>query len=586
MSDPQSAPLRPPFWSRFGVRLTIAILAIVAVVTLGLLALVQARFNAAYGAFLEERFNDEIRAFEQQSEARRDEIGRAIEDITLAVRPRAALEAGDPARAYSDLSYELEPLAAEEPIFFRIFSIEGELHPPAENNAGTVAGITEETIAATLAPYLPASRESERLGYLSFPTPGEPTLYEVFMERVNTVQLEEPLGWLVVGRVLDREALGAPSESIESGVFADGNLFSPSIPAAEAANIEGQLESGASGARPRLQLDGVNYLLFTSRMAVSAGMPEAWRVQLYSLAGLEALVGRIQQLAIWFLLAALLLGLALSYFVSQSFARRIEKLVTAMREIGRGKFDVETPGGSDELGLLSESTKQMAGELALKEKMRDVLNLVTDPSVAQEMLDGKIELGGEAREVATLFCDIRGFTPLTDGMDPREVVDLVNEHMTEMTRLAYAHQGVVDKYVGDEIMVLFGAPHPYGDDWVNAVRCGLAMVDSRNRLNEQSERPIRIGVGIAAGEVVAGQMGSDERRNYTVLGDRVNLASRLCSKAGPGEVIIDEAICQRLPSTAQFERIDSVQLKGFKNPIPVFRVISVDGSPAHSRPVP
>jgi len=576
MSNHESAAPRPPFWSRFGVRLTAAILAIVAVVTLGLLSLVQDRFNAAYGAFLEDRFKDEIRAFQRQSESRREEIARAVQDIALSVRPRAALEAGDAARAYSDFSFDLETLPTEDPVFFRIFDTEGGMFRPAENNAGSVFETREGVIAATLQPYLPPLTEERRLGYLSFPTPEEPTLYEVFMERISKVGLDRPLGWLVVGRVLDRQALGTPSDTIESGVYADGHLFSPSIPPSQAPAIAALLNADRTSERPTIKLESRNYLLFTSPMKASAGMPPAWRVQLYSLAGLESLVARIQRLAIGFLGAALLTGLGLSYFVSQSFAGRIEKLVAAMREIGRGNFEVETPGGGDELGLLSESTQQMARELALKERMRDVLNLVTDPSVAQEMLDGKIELGGETRDVATLFCDIRGFTPLTDGMDPREVVDLVNRHMTEMTRLAYAHQGVVDKYVGDEIMVLFGAPRPYGDDWVNAVRCGLAMVESRERLNQNSDQPIKIGVGIAAGEVVAGQMGSNERRNYTVLGDRVNLAARLCSKAGPGEVIIDEAICQRLPATARYERMDSVQLKGFKVPVPVFRVLSVD----------
>jgi len=194
MSNHESAAPRPPFWSRFGVRLTAAILAIVAVVTLGLLSLVQDRFNAAYGAFLEDRFKDEIRAFQRQSESRREEIARAVQDIALSVRPRAALEAGDAARAYSDFSFDLETLPTEDPVFFRIFDTEGGMFRPAENNAGSVFETREGVIAATLQPYLPPLTEERRLGYLSFPTPEEPTLYEVFMERISKVGLDRPLG--------------------------------------------------------------------------------------------------------------------------------------------------------------------------------------------------------------------------------------------------------------------------------------------------------------------------------------------------------------------------------------------------------
>jgi len=572
-----------PLWRRFSFKLTIAILAIVAVVTLGLLTLMQTRINAAYREFVEDRFNDEIRAFEEQFNFRRQTIEQSINQAALAVKPRVAMLEGDIGKAYFNFAYELEAFQylfeAESPrAFFRVFNVEQEILSPVERNAGAVAGMDDARLHAKLKPYLVEPMEGHwyNVGYLSFPTPDEPTLYEVFIVPVIDDYYQELVGWLAVGLKLDEEALGKASMSIKSGVLADGHLFSSQIPAGSAESILPLLIKAAEGDPQQYQLEGRNYLLFGSIIEHSPSMPKALRVQLYSLAGLEGLVDRIRTLAIYFLIGALLLGLALSYFTSQSFSHRIEQLVGVMGRIGQGDFDVDPPKGEDELGQLSSAIKEAAEGLAQKEKIHQVLNMVTDPAVADEMLAGKIELGGETREVATLFCDIRGFTPLTDGMDPREVVDLVNKHMGAMSDLAEKHKGVVDKYVGDEIMVLFGAPHAYGDDWVNAVRCGLAMCAIREKLNEGIDRPINIGVGIGAGEVVAGRMGSDRRRNYTVLGDRVNLAARLCSKAGPGEVIIDEAIRNRLPETAVTERIDSVQLKGFKDPVPVFKVISVD----------
>ncbi|WP_269537205.1 adenylate/guanylate cyclase domain-containing protein [Cerasicoccus fimbriatus] len=591
MPDADATFSRPPLWHRFSFRLTIAILSIVAVVTLGLLMLVQARFNAAYREFVEDRFDDQIKSFEKQFNLRRGKLEQNIITASqYAVRPQAALMSGAADRAYLDFSVELESSLRSETggmgdAFFRLFDAEGNMQIPTENNAGQVAGVSEVQVARLLETCLvmpPADADLDHyfsLGYVSFPTPDEPSLYEVLVAPVylgGEISDHNFVGWIALGQYLGSDMLDTESETIESGIFADGHLFSQSIPDSADPDIARIIANHHGGALPEYRLDRVNYLVFTYQLESTVGMPGAWRVQLYSLAGLEALVERIRQLAVWFLGAALLFGLALSYFVSQSFASRIEKLVGVMRQIGHGEFDVNPPPGKDELGQLSTAIKSAADELAQKEKIHQVLNMVTDPAVADEMLAGKIELGGEAREVATLFCDIRGFTPLTDGMDPRDVVELVNGHMGVMSDLASEHQGVVDKYVGDEIMVLFGAPHAYGDDWVNAVRCGLAMCAVRAQLNAAGDRVINIGVGIGAGEVIAGRMGSDTRRNYTVLGDRVNLAARLCSKAGPGEVIIDEAIRNRLPPTAVVERIDSVQLKGFKDPVPVFKVISVE----------
>ncbi|WP_309400470.1 adenylate/guanylate cyclase domain-containing protein [Cerasicoccus maritimus] len=588
MSNADATLSRPPLWNRFSFRLTVAILGIVAVVTLGLLTLVQAHFNAAYREFVTDRFNDQIKAFEKQFNLRRGTLEQDIISASqYAVRPQAAMMAGTTDRAYLDFSVELESSLRSESgaqAFFRLFNADGVMQLPPEMNAGSVNGVPEQTVAELLAPCLimpPPDADLDHffsLGYVSFPTPDEPCLYEIFVAPIylgGEIIDSNLVGWIALGQHLDSAVLDTDSATIESGIFADGHLFSSSIPNSADPDIERIVQS-VSIKQPEYRLGGVNYLVFQYKLESTAGMPRAWRVQLYSLAALEALVESIRQLALWFLAAALLFGLALSYFVSQSFASRIEKLVGVMRQIGHGEFNVTPPPGKDELGQLSTAIKSAASELAQKEKIHQALNMVTDPAVAKEMLEGKIELGGEMREVATLFCDIRGFTPLTDGMDPRDVVDLVNAHMRVMADLAQDHNGVVDKYVGDEIMVLFGAPHAYGDDWVNAVRCGLAMCRMRLELNEGIDRPINIGIGIGAGDVVAGYMGSERRRNYTVLGDRVNLAARLCSKAGPGEVIIDQAIRNRLPETAVVEKIDSVQLKGFKDPVPVFKVISVD----------
>jgi class 3 adenylate cyclase len=142
-----------------------------------------------------------------------------------------------------------------------------------------------------------------------------------------------------------------------------------------------------------------------------------------------------------------------------------------------------------------------------------------------------ITLGGEVRDVTVLFCDIRNFTQITQGMPPGEVIDMINEHMTALTAVVKEHNGVLDKFVGDLLMAVFGAPIRQENYTFEAARCALHLQAERQKLNETSRHKLQVGIGLATGEVLAGCMGSTARLNYTVLGERVNLASRLCDEA-------------------------------------------------------
>ena len=202
--------------------------------------------------------------------------------------------------------------------------------------------------------------------------------------------------------------------------------------------------------------------------------------------------------------------------------------------------------------------------------------MVADEKVAQQLIHGEIALGGELREISVLFCDIRGFTALTQTMPPAEVIAMLNEHMTALTAVVKAHHGVLDKFVGDLLMAVFGAPVRHENDAGNAARCALALVAARAELDRTARHQLPIGIGVASGTVVAGCMGSQERMNYTVLGERVNLASRLCSIARAGEVLVDEATLAHLGSRVRTEAKGEVQLKGFAAPVPVYRLVAVD----------
>jgi adenylate cyclase len=201
------------------------------------------------------------------------------------------------------------------------------------------------------------------------------------------------------------------------------------------------------------------------------------------------------------------------------------------------------------------------------------------PNVAAQIVSqqGAIQLGkGERRPVVIFFTDIRGFTPMSEKMGPDEIVTLLTEYFTEMVEIIFEHDGTLDKFIGDAIMAIWGAPVPHEDDADRAMRAAVEMQrvlgDLNKKWREQGREKVQIGIGINFGEVFAGNIGSDRRLEYTVIGDAVNTASRLCSKAGPGEIIISEPFYKRLKAPPPVEALEPMQLKGKAQAVPVYRV--------------
>ena len=184
--------------------------------------------------------------------------------------------------------------------------------------------------------------------------------------------------------------------------------------------------------------------------------------------------------------------------------------------------------------------------------------------------------GGEKCPVTILFSDIRGFTTLSEGMTPDAIAQLLSEYFTEMVEVIFEHGGTLDKFVGDAILALWGAPIAHQHDADSAMRAAIAMQQSVTALNTKwaaEGRPaIGVGIGINYGEVFAGNIGSQRRLEYTVIGDAVNVASRLCTKAGAGEVLLTEPFYQQLTTVPTVERIDAMPLRGRAQPIAIYRV--------------
>ena len=239
----------------------------------------------------------------------------------------------------------------------------------------------------------------------------------------------------------------------------------------------------------------------------------------------------------------------------------------------------------------SRVVKKIEQEVIVRENISRML----DPSLVEEVVNGRVAItkGGDARRATILFADIRGFTGLSEKMTPQELVTLLNMYFEVMVEDIFNHGGTLDKFVGDEIMALFGAPIALPDAEFKAVSCALAMMESLEQFNtaqqmdqeirqEEARKegqsltmfpPLQIGIGINAGSVVAGYVGSSKSLSYTVMGDPVNTANRFCSAAAPGEIIIGREIYDVIKDSFDFEDRGFHKLKGKSAEQHLFRVI-------------
>ncbi len=215
------------------------------------------------------------------------------------------------------------------------------------------------------------------------------------------------------------------------------------------------------------------------------------------------------------------------------------------------------------LALASSITR---GELLKREVEQAAMRLYLSPQVADLIteMNGGVELGGVLQPVTVLFADIRDFTKISEHLDAREVVLLLNEFFTSMTGVILDAGGTLDKYIGDCVMALFGAPVPAADDAQRAVQAAINMQREAARLNNQ----IQIGVGIHTGRAVVGNIGSAQRMQYTAIGDTVNVAARLVHIAAPGQIIVSEDI--RNLASGFFEPLGEVELKGRQQKMTIY----------------
>ncbi|MBN1921641.1 MAG: HAMP domain-containing protein [Anaerolineae bacterium] len=277
-------------------------------------------------------------------------------------------------------------------------------------------------------------------------------------------------------------------------------------------------------------------------------------------------------------------GVGMVYFVYQTISAPIARLGQMMERVVANDLNVRVVVNSnDEIGKLSDRFNDMVSGLQQREQLRILLNLYVSPQVAREALQHGAALGGQLVTCAVLFSDIRGFTSLSEQLSPEHLIRLLNRYMTVMVETIVAHDGMVNKFGGDSLLAVFGTPlNPNPNYAVDAVCAGLAMQRALECFNEEQRAEggpeIKAGIGIASGPVVAGNVGGESRIEYTVIGDTVNLASRLQSMTKELGVafLVDETTVEQVGSqaTLQFEALAPLAVRGKHGVVKIYTVRS------------
>ncbi len=296
---------------------------------------------------------------------------------------------------------------------------------------------------------------------------------------------------------------------------------------------------------------------------------------------IEASIFKAKVFILMMTLAITITGIAMSMVLSFYFSRPIQRLVVAVEEIGKGNFAYRvTLARNDELGDLGEAINQMAEDLRLKDRIQTSFGRYVTPEIVERILASPDDewIKGTRLEATILFVDIRGFTALAERKDPDAVVELLNSYFTLVADIIIQHGGYLDKFVGDAVMGVFGALIPDPAHATLAVRAAVEVRQHLPKLNQRLPKmadPIQVGIGINTGEVVAGNLGSSKRMEYTVIGDNVNVASRLTDLAGPDEILISEQTSLKVAEDSSFilQSRGAIEVKGRKEPVQIYEVL-------------
>lgn len=288
---------------------------------------------------------------------------------------------------------------------------------------------------------------------------------------------------------------------------------------------------------------------------------------------------------VYLMVAVLMLAILFIYFFSKTISTPVKKLTAASDQIEQGNYEINLKAKtSDEIGLLTERFVSMGKGLAERERLKDSFGRFVNKEIAEKAARGELAMGGENKEVTIFFSDIRSFTAISEKLEPYEVVEFLNDYMTRMVECVNNTNGVVDKFIGDAVMAVWGAPVSSGSPAQDALNCVRGCLMMRAALREFNvgrggdKKPIiKIGCGVNTGPVIAGQIGSNQRMEYTVIGDAVNFASRTEALNKPlgTDILITENTYELVKDHVIVEQMPSVTVKGKEKPVSMYAVVNM-----------
>ncbi|WP_339033714.1 adenylate/guanylate cyclase domain-containing protein [Bradyrhizobium symbiodeficiens] len=291
-------------------------------------------------------------------------------------------------------------------------------------------------------------------------------------------------------------------------------------------------------------------------------------------------------------LLAAIIGFAFALLVSSGITRPVRLLLAGAREVEAGRFDKSiTVSTQDEIGELAAAFNRMTEQLRHNERIRETFGRYIDPKVVQGLIDRpEVAIDGERRVMTIMFCDMSGFTAMSEGMTPRGLVKVMNHYLTVMSAPVRSNRGIIDKYIGDAIMSYWGPPFVEEDE--QALLAGVAAIEMADQMPAlQRQLPDLLGIrampapcdlriGIATGEVLTGSIGSELMMSFTVMGDAVNLASRLeaVNKVYGTRILISQATAEAIGSRLELREIDRLAVAGQSAPQAIYEVMARAGA--------
>lgn len=414
----------------------------------------------------------------------------------------------------------------------------------------------------------------------------EPSLWKVTDRYYSVISVPIFSGDIIIGsltygypfRTIEARQLAKDIDS-EVSFFIDGEMVKSSFTYLDEQQIntftKSVLSSGVDVSKQNkpvttsAELNHEEWFIYLAPMSLyqSIDQPKAYYVLASSFSTRISELRNLQFSILFFGLIGIGFSILVGVFLASYISKPIELLVSGIHRMEKGNYNEPVRIISkDEFGLLTETFNQLLSTLKERLEMLKFVSNATIEAIKKNLTDR--DLGGQRKEVTVFFSDIRGFTKWSEKRPPEEVISMLNQTLSFQAELIRKHGGDIDKFVGDELVAVFEGEHKDR----KSVQAAIEIQQKAQALLKNAGYEIAIGIGINTGSVVMGAMGSDNRLDYTVIGNHVNLGARLCSAAKAHEIILSENTARNLERSTQLKELEPISVKGIEHPVQIYAV--------------